>query len=367
MQRQPGYQSYAYGGYAAPPGSTPAPGTSVNSMQHGYGQAGAPAPPTAAPPVYGGSGSGSGGGGYPQAWQQHQQPQQHHQQQAVYLGSGVSYQHSQPQQQQPQPPPQQQPPPPQPQQQQYANYGVTAAPAGYAAVSAPGPAYGHHAPSHLASSSSGPYQQHQPHPTPSSSGSIQLPYPSNPSQHNSATPTQAQNGAPPLLQTPTQPVPAGPGQGLAAYAYPGAATPGSSEAATAAAGAGGAAGVAGTGQPTPQQVAQEAIAKTMASLTPEQVAGGVVPVADNRRGYLFGTLIGQVCGFLCVSGVFWLRVRFFSLRRRQCHFFSPLSSLVFVQLSSLIRVRTLFCFVPLLQCAFGCTLIFDFQANSNRV
>lgn len=85
---------------------------------------------------------------------------------------------------------------------------------------------------------------------------------------------------------------------MAAYAYPGAAAPGSSEGAT---GAAGAAGVVGAGQPTPQQVAQEAIAKTLASLTPEQVAGGVVPVADNRRGYLFGTLIGQVCGSLCVG------------------------------------------------------------------
>ena len=47
---------------------------------------------------------------------------------------------------------------------------------------------------------------------------------------------------------------------------------------------------------TPQQVAQEAIAKTMAAMQEKQL-DQLQPgqVLDNRRGYLHGNLIGQVC------------------------------------------------------------------------
>lgn len=41
---------------------------------------------------------------------------------------------------------------------------------------------------------------------------------------------------------------------------------------------------------TPQQVAQEAIAKTMAAMEEQQPG----QVFDNRRGYMHGILIGQV-------------------------------------------------------------------------
>ena len=44
---------------------------------------------------------------------------------------------------------------------------------------------------------------------------------------------------------------------------------------------------------TPQQVAQEAIAKTMAAMQQQLPPGHVF---DNRRGYLHGNLIGEVRG-----------------------------------------------------------------------
>lgn len=46
------------------------------------------------------------------------------------------------------------------------------------------------------------------------------------------------------------------------------------------------------GGPTPQQVAQEAIAKTMAAMEQQQQQPG--QLFDNRRGYMHGHLIGQV-------------------------------------------------------------------------
>lgn len=148
----------------------------------------------------------------------------------------------------------------------------------------PAPGYGHH---YAAPAPPPP----PPPPLPAAAATTAAPAPS---QHH-----EQQAVCLPLQATPQQPLPAGPGQSLAAYAYPG-----TSE-------------VAATGQEqqqqqqhpeyqqqqeqqeqqppqqlsTPQQVAQQAIAKTLASMQQQQ---NQALAFDNRRGYLHGNLIGKV-------------------------------------------------------------------------
>ncbi|CAM9158163.1 unnamed protein product [Scytosiphon promiscuus] len=275
----------APGGYYAAYG-TPAPGASAAQQQQ-----------YAAP--------------HQQHQQHHQQPQQHAASApgtaaaagapaAAYAAYAQAWQAQQQQQQNPPSAGHHQPQPQhyatqQPQQQRYAASApapgsavggyATAAPA---AVAPAAPAYAHYA---------HPQQQQQT----AAAVSYHQQYPQQQQQQYQQQPPPQQQQQPaltlPLLASSQQPLPAAPGQTLGAYAYPGGTGGGvaAAPAVTAAAGAGAGAGQQQQPALTPQQVAQEAIAKTMAAMQEsqeQQLQPG--QVLDNRRGYIHGNLIGQM-------------------------------------------------------------------------
>lgn len=232
-QQQQGFaqsydQSYAAYGYAPQPGAA----IPASSGQQAYTQT------SPAPAMY--------SAGYPPTW---------HGQQAAGnpMPAPMSQQQVYPQQQAPLP------------QQHYAPY--SAAPSSVVGGYVPAPSMYGHGDGNAVTGVVDAYVQ----PAPPPATQVTAPPPP-PSQEQA--PETGDSVSTPLLQTPSQPLPAPAGQTLGAYAYPGGAQQ----------------------QLTPQQVAQEAIAKTMASMAAQQPTQ-----QENRRGYLYGTLIGEVGRASCNS------------------------------------------------------------------